>query len=108
MYPLSVVLWAFVAGTLAAGAVVWLLMTVGQLRARIVELEQAAKQPAPTATPQWAESMKLDHRAQLLSIAGLVKLGVTDNLDALMRISPEMAREVVERVAPQLFTKEIK
>ena len=106
MYSLTVVLVAAGAGGVAAGGVVWLLMTISQLRARLVELERAQRQPVPAATQAWADNLKLDHRAQLLAVAALVKLSARDQLDALQRLSPEMVREVVQDIAPQLFTKE--
>lgn len=67
--------------------------------------EQQAK-PLPAAVREWAANRELDHRAQLLSVAALVKLSARDNLDALKRLSPEMALEVIGEVAPQLITKE--
>lgn len=107
MYSLTVVIAAAGAGGIALGGMVWLLMTVGQLRARLAELEQAKRQPLPVTTQAWANNLQLDQRAQLLAVAALVKLSARDQLDALMRLSPEMVREVVQDIAPQLLDKEI-
>lgn len=104
MYSLTTVIAILVIGTVAGGGAVWLVMTVGQLRARIVELEQAAKQSQPT--PAWAQNLKLDHRAQLANIATLSELALGDLLDATIRLSPEAARRAVEKHVPQLFNRE--
>jgi hypothetical protein len=93
---------AIFAGLAGGSAATWLAMRYRRLAERIAELERAQTPP----TPAWAESMKLDHRAQLISVAALVQLSLRDQLDALMRLSPEMAREEIERVAPQLFKRE--
>ena len=92
----------------AAGAVfTWFVMTIRRQNEQLAEYrQQLAAQAVPPM--QWAENMRLDHRAQLVSVASLVKLSARDNLDALMRLSPEMVREVVESIAPQLFTKEVR
>lgn len=108
MYPLTALIAAAAAAGLSAAGVVWLIMTVNLLRARVAELEQVKRQPAPAATQAWADNLKLDHRAQLLAVAALVKLSARDQLDALQRLSPEMVREVVQDIAPHLFVKEVK
>ena len=92
-----------VAGSLAAGAgLTWLVMTIRRQAERIADLERRAARPGP----HWAEELRLDHRAQLVSVAALVKLSARDNLDALVRLSPELAREVVQEIAPHLFPQE--
>ena len=87
---------AFVAG----GVIVWLLMTIRRQAERIADLERKQSDG-----PAWAQSMKLDHRAQLVSIAALQEVAVRDLLDAMMRLDPQSVRRVVEEVAPHLFTK---
>ena len=94
---------AFIAGGLTVGGAVLLVSTIAHLRARIAELERLQR-----AGPAWAENLRLDHRAQLASIATLSELALSDLLDATIRLSPEAARRAVEKHAPQLFTKEIK
>lgn len=101
MYPLSAVLIAFAVGGLAVGAVVWLVMWASRQSQRIAELERRLANG-----PEWAANMKLDHRAQLASIAVLQELAAQDQLDALMRLSPDAVHRVVEKIAPQLFTRD--
>lgn len=103
MFELSNPLVAFVAGGLAVGLVVWLAMRVSRLESENAELRR--KQDAG---PAWAESMKLDHRAQLASITVLQELAAQDQLDALMRMSPEAVQRVVAKIAPHLFEKVVK
>lgn len=91
-----------IAGFAGGAAITWLIMDHRRLAERLAEAEKA-KAPAG---PQWAESLRLDHRAQLVSVAALVALSLRDQLDALMRLSPEMAKEEIERVAPHLFRKD--
>lgn len=95
---------ALIAAFAGGATVTWFAMDRHRLAERLAELERARREPAQPAA--WAETMRLDHRAQLLSVAALVKLSLRDQLDALMRLSPEMAREEIERVAPQLFRKD--
>lgn len=113
MYSLNTLIAVVIVTALAAGGVVWLTQTIGQLRARLTEqaqqieaLRQEQAKPLPVAVREWAANRDLDHRAQLLSVAALVKLSARDSLDALQRVSPEMALEVIGDVAPQLIKKE--
>lgn len=101
MYPLSTVLLALVAGGLGVGAVVWLVMTLDRQAAEIADLKRKQADG-----PAWSQEMKLSHRQQLVSIAALNQQATRDLLDALMRVSPDMAREVIEEVAPHLFRKD--
>ncbi len=80
----------------------WLLMRLRQQDREIAELRARVNRPAP----QWAQEMQLDHRAQLVSLAALVQLAARDNLDALIRLSPEMASETIRELAPHLFQKD--
>jgi type II secretory pathway component PulM len=75
--------------------------TNAELQRQVSDLQAAAKLPAP-APYTLADNLRQDHRAQLLSIAQLVRLGARDNLDALQRISPEMVKELFEEIAPHL------
>lgn len=104
MYPLTTVIGGTIIGAVTAGGVVWLVMFIGQLRARIAKLEEVARQQQPT--PTWAQNLKLDHRAELASIATLSELALSDLLDATIRLSPEAARRAVEKHVPQLFNRE--
>lgn len=97
---------SFVAGGACVGGVMWALNTISHLRARVAELERKQAQALPPST--WGESLRLDHRAQLASIATLSELALSDLLDATIRLSPEAARRAVEKHAPHLFEKEIK
>ena len=93
---------AFVGGSAAT----WLIMRDRRLAERIAELER--QKATPAAPGVWAEGLRLDHRAQLLSVAQLVKLSARDQLDALMRLSPELVRELLREEFPWLFDKETK
>jgi hypothetical protein len=88
-------------GAVGGGGIVWLLMTLRRQAEQITELKQRQE-----SGPAWATAMKLDHRAQLASIAVLQELAAHDQLDALMRLSPEAVHRVVEQIAPHLFTRE--
>lgn len=101
MDPLTKLALAVVLGALAGGGLVWLLMERQALVRRVADLERRQQDG-----PAWAASMKLDHRAQLASIALLQEIATQDQLDALMRLSPEAVRRVVEKIAPHLFTPE--
>ena len=89
---------AFIAGGLITGGAVWIVSTIAHLRARVAELERLQKNG-----PAWSEGLKLDHRAQLASIATLSELALSDLLDATIRLSPEAARRAVQKHAPHLF-----
>lgn len=100
MDPLSAVLLAFAAGGLSVGVVVWLVMRVSRLEADNAELKRLLANG-----PAWTENLKLDHRAQIASVAILQELAAQDQLDALMRLSPEAVQRVVAKIAPHLFEK---
>lgn len=101
MYPLSALLLALAAGGLVVGAIVWLVMTLDRQAGEIADLRRRQQDG-----PAWSQEMKLNHRQQLVSIAALNQQATRDLLDALMRVSPEMAREVIQEVAPHLFQKD--
>jgi len=86
----------------AGGGLVWLLMTLAAQSQRIADLERKQSDG-----PAWAQGMKLDHRAQLVSIAALQEVAVRDLLDAMMRLDPQSVRRVVEEVAPHLFSGKV-
>lgn len=114
MDPVALIPYAL--GGLAGGGVVWLAMTASQLRREIAELRRRAEieRLSSAAAPHTHNGgalaggtlQALEHRAQLLSVAALVKLAARDNLDALIRVSPEMADEVLRELAPHLFNED--
>lgn len=85
-------------------AAMWLLMRDRRLTERIAELERQANEPP--APSKWAENLRLDHRAQLASIATLAELALGDLLDATIRLNPEAAHRAIEKHAPHLFRKD--
>ncbi len=86
---------------LASGGLVWFLMDRRALLQRIADLEKHQ-----TNGPEWAAGMKLDHRAQMASIATLSELALGDLLDATIRLSPEAAQRAIKKHAPHLFWKD--
>lgn len=78
MYSLNTLIAVVIVTALAAGSVVWLTQTIGQLRAQVTEqarqleaLRQEQARPLPETVNRWADNLRLDHRAQLLSVAEL-------------------------------------
>lgn len=101
MFALTDMVIAFAAGGLAVGLVVWLAMRISRLEQENTDLKRRQQDG-----PAWAADMKLDHRAQLASITVLQEIAAQDQLDALMRMSPEAVQRVVEKIAPHLFWKD--
>lgn len=94
-----------IAAAFAGGAAaMWLLTRDRRLVERIAELERQAREQKPPAS--WAENLRLDHRAQLASIATLAELALGDLLDATIRLNPEAAHRAIEKHAPHLFRKD--
>jgi hypothetical protein len=101
MFALTDLAVAFAAGGLAVGLVVWLAMRISRLEQENADLKRRQQDG-----PAWSQEMKLNHRQQLVSIAALNQLAARDLLDVLMRVSPDMAREIIEEIAPHLIQKE--
>ena len=119
---------AFIAGGAAIGSVVYLVMTARRLNERITQLDGAladekqqrtalierldAAQAAKTKLAAenedlqrraWPTNLNLDQRAWLSNVSTLQELAAQDNLDALMKLSPEAVQRVVRKIAPQLL-----
>jgi len=122
----------FVAGGLTTGAAVWVVSTIADLRRRVADLLrrdevrrdaehadaeklaalQAANAQLKAANEDlsrraWPGSLNLDQRAWLASITGLQEVAAQDQLDALMRLSPEAVQRVVSKIAPHLFSGKV-
>ena len=91
-WPLAVVaiVCAGVVGTLSGAFITWLIIQVYQLRRELAALQRPRR--------VWLDEIRLDARTELLATAQLMKLSVHDGLDALRRISPQLAEEVVKEV----------
>jgi hypothetical protein len=121
---------AFVAGGAAIGAVVYLAMTARRLGDRITQLEGALEDEKKSRGPlierldgaqatqaklaveneelrrrAWPSNLNLDQRAWLSNVSTLQELAAQDNLDALMKLSPEAVQRVVQKIAPHLFDR---
>ncbi len=129
MDPLTKTLIIAAMSALGGGAAVWLLMTLRELRRRIDLLrgEEHRRQDDARSLSEaqteivrlkaanedlsrraWPGTLNLDQRAWLASITGLQEVAAQDQLDALMRLSPEAVQRVVAKIAPHLFEKVIK
>lgn len=135
MDPLTKSLMILVAGLIAGVGVCWAVMTMGQLRKQLDELtadlnqERAERRQAEKDHGQqlaerdqavakavaesdvlrrtaWPGNLTLDQRAWAVNIANLVELSTQDQLDALMRLSPDAVQRVFAKIAPHLVTKE--
>lgn len=87
-----------VVGSALSGAfLAWLILQRQHDHRRIDALE---RQMAELMRPRrfWYDEGRLDERTGLLAAAQLMKLSVQDGLDALRRLSPGLADEVVNDV----------
>jgi hypothetical protein len=88
---------ALLAGAIGGCALTMLANHWQQDRQRIAELESKVLELSKPRRA-WLDEIRLDARTEVLATAQLMKLSVHDGLDALRRLSPGLAEEVIEDV----------
>lgn len=88
---------ALLSGAIGGCALTALANRWRQDRQRIAELESKVLELSKPRRA-WLDEIRLDARTEVLATAQLMKLSVHDGLDALRRLSPGLAEEVVEDV----------
>jgi len=96
-FNLGVLLGVSAVSAISGALIIWLTFSKNIQNDRIAALE---KQVADLSKPKrfWYDEGRMDERTGLLAAAQLLKLSVQDSLDALRRLSPQLADEVVDDV----------
>lgn len=84
-------------GSLGGAFITWLIIRQSQLNRELAAL-RAEMERLARPRRAWLDEIRLDARSELLAAAQLMKLSVHDGLDALNRLSPKLAQEVVDEV----------
>ncbi len=88
-------------GSLTGALITWTVFQQQQQQAQLGrELAALRAEVEKLSRPRraWMDEVRLDVRTELLATAQLLKLSVHDGLDALRRLSPGLAEEVIREV----------